>query len=246
MSKLRLLATLVASIIAVPAYAGSCPSPVSTALRLVMVTTRSMNVSYARMQLFTRTSADTPWSRAGRVEPVVVGKAGLGWGYTFLRFRRDGEFEKVEGDKRTPAGFFRIGASFGFSNSNLGGHVVLKAKETVCVEDPVSPFYNTVRKRAEIGPTTQADDMRSTSLYRNGLFIDYPSDRATRRGSCILIHIWQAPDMGTAGCVAMPEVSVRALQEFSQPGAVLAVLPEDALDRFTGCLPNLLPVSPPM
>jgi L,D-peptidoglycan transpeptidase YkuD (ErfK/YbiS/YcfS/YnhG family) len=83
----------------------------------------------------------------------------------------------------------------------------------------------------------EADDMRSSSVYRSGLFVEYPSDRATRRGSCILIHLWSAPDVGTAGCVGLPEARVQALQDFSQGGAVLAVLPETALDRFASCLP---------
>src|SRR3989442_1969039 len=78
--------------------------------------------------------------------------------------------------------------------------------------------------------------MRRGALYRNGLFVQYPSDRATRRGSCILIHIWSAPDLGTAGCVGLQETRVQALQEFSRARAVLAVLPETALDRFATCL----------
>ncbi len=168
----------------------------------------------------------------------MIGKSGLAWGYPFLRFKRNGELEKIEGDKRTPAGFFRIGSSFGFSNSDLPGYVQVKPAETVCVEDPASPYYNSIRKRSEIGEAVKADDMRRTPLYRSGLFVDYPSDRTTRRGSCIFIHIWQSPDKGTAGCVALPEARVRALQEFSQSGAVLAVLPESALERFSGCLPG--------
>jgi len=43
--------------------------------------------------------------------------------------------------------------------------------------------------------------------------------------------------MGTAGCIGLPEERVRALQDFSRVGAVLAVLPETALERFSGCLP---------
>ena len=104
------------------------------------------------------------------------------------------------------------------------------------MEDPSSPFYNTITKRSEVG-SVEADDMRSSPLYRSGLFVDYRSDRATRRGSCILIHIWSAPDTGTAGCIGLPEERVRALQDFSRAGAVLAVLPEAALERFPGCLP---------
>jgi len=79
--------------------------------------------------------------------------------------------------------------------------------------------------------------MRSSALYRSGLFVDYPSDRVTRRGSCIFIHIWSAPDMGTSGCVGLPEARVEALQEFSRVGAVLAILPATALDRLPSCLP---------
>src|SRR5262249_41460226 len=113
----------------------------------------------------------------------------LGWGYSFVDLKDREEPEKVEGDKRTPAGFFRIGASFGFAPSRRPGYIELKGGETVCVEDPTSPFYNTITKRSEIG-SVEADDMRSSPFYRSGLFVDYPSDRATQRRSCIFIHIW--------------------------------------------------------
>jgi hypothetical protein len=43
--------------------------------------------------------------------------------------------------------------------------------------------------------------------------------------------------VGTAGCVGLPEARVQALQDFSQAGALIAVLPETALERFASCLP---------
>jgi len=224
------------TILASPVYAETCPDLIAQASRLISVTTPSMDTQLATMQLFTRHSANKPWNRISAAEPAVVGKAGLGWGYSFVHLKEPEEPEKVEGDKRTPAGFFRIGASFGFSPSRQPGYLELKAGETVCVEEPSSPFYNTITKRSEIG-SVEADDMRTSPLYRSGLFVEYPSDRATRRGSCILIHIWSAPDTGTAGCIGLPEDRVRALQHFSRAGAVLAVLPETALERFPGCLP---------
>ena len=243
MPKLRFLTISAVAILAPPVYAGDCPAPVSEALRLVLVTTSSMNAASAKIGLFTRTSTDMPWKRVSGVDPAVVGQAGLGWGHPFLRYKREGELEKREGDKRTPAGFFRIGSSFGFSNSSLPGYILVKAGETVCVEDASSPFYNTIAKRSQIGDAVDAEDMRRTPLYRRGLFVDYPTDRASRRGSCIFIHIWQAPNKGTAGCVALPETRVKALQEFSRTGAVLAVLPEFAFDRFPHCLPDLATTS---
>jgi L,D-peptidoglycan transpeptidase YkuD (ErfK/YbiS/YcfS/YnhG family) len=236
MPKLSGLIFAATAMLVAPVYAETCPRPIAQASRLVLVTTQSMDTALATLQLFTRRSPHKPWKRVSEAEPAVVGKAGLGWGYTFLDFKEGEEPEKFEGDGRTPAGFFRIGASFGFGPSTRPGYIELKAGETVCVEDPSSPFYNRITKRSAIG-SVEADDMRSSSVYRSGLFVEYPSDRATRRGSCILIHIWSAPDLGTAGCVGLPEARVRVLQDFSQAGAVLAVLPENALDRFASCLP---------
>src|SRR5262252_7345463 len=230
-----------AAILVSPVYvsavlAATCPAPIAQASRLVLVATQSMDTALATLQRFTRRSADLPWKRVGAAEPAVVGKAGLGWGFPFLDVKENEEPEKVEGDNRTPAGFFRIGASFRFAPSRRRGYIELKSGETVCVEDPASPLYNTITKRSDIGAVL-ADDMRSSPFYRSGLFVDYPSDGATRRGSCILIHIWSAPDKGTAGCVGLPEARVEALQEFSRVGAVLAVLPATAFDRFQSCLP---------
>jgi L,D-peptidoglycan transpeptidase YkuD (ErfK/YbiS/YcfS/YnhG family) len=236
MPKLRGLIFAATAILVSPVYAETCPGPITKASRLVLVTTRSMDTELATLQLFTRRSAKMPWKRMSAAEPAVVGKAGLGWGYPFLNFKEGEEPEKVEGDNRTPAGFFRIGRSFGFGPSRRPGYIEVKSGETVCVEDPSSPFYNRITKRSDVG-SVEADDMGSSPLYRRGLFVEYPSDRESRRGSCIFIHIWSAPDIGTAGCVGLPEARVRALQEFSQAGAVLAVLPETALDRFPGCLP---------
>ena len=62
--------------------------------------------------------------------------------------------------------------------------------------------------------------------------------RQAQAGSCIFIHVWRSPTTGTAGCVAMPEPRVEALQDFAAGGAVLAILPRGALDRLAGCLPK--------
>jgi hypothetical protein len=38
--------------------------------------------------------------------------------------------------------------------------------------------------------------------------------------------------------VALSEARVKALQDFAAAGAVLALLPQDALQRLSGCLPG--------
>jgi D-alanyl-D-alanine dipeptidase len=233
-----LIAIGAAAIFAAAAQAGACPEPITRASRLVLVTASSMNTQFAKLQLFTRTAPDLSWKAVGPIEPAVIGRAGLAWGDPFISLKRGGEQEKIEGDKRTPAGFFLIGPSFGFEYSSTPGYIQVKTGETICVEDPKSPLYNRITRRSELGKGIKADDMGRTPLYRRGLFVDYPTDRKNRRGSCIFIHIWSGYNKGTAGCIALPEVRVKALQEFSHAGTVIAVLPLYALRHFTSCLPQ--------
>ena len=165
MPKLRVLIFAATAILTSPAYAETCPAPITRASRLVLVTTQSMDTALATLQLFTRPSPKHP------LETRQRGRASCRWqswprlGYPFLNFKEGEEPEKVEGDNRTPAGFFRIGPSFGFAPSRRPGYIELKSGETVCVEDPSSPFYNTITKRSDIG-SVDADHMRSSTLYR--------------------------------------------------------------------------------
>jgi L,D-peptidoglycan transpeptidase YkuD (ErfK/YbiS/YcfS/YnhG family) len=76
-------------------------------------------------------------------------------------------------------------------------------------------------------------------MYRRGLVVDYPTDAKANAGSCIFIHVWRSPVTGTAGCVALPEARVQAVQDFSAEGAVIAILPRPALSRLGGCLPTV-------
>ena len=218
------------------ARAAECPDVLSRALRLALVTTKGMETAKALLTRFTRTSTDTPWTQEGEVEPAVVGTAGLGWGAGFESYGGAGEPIKVEGDRRTPAGVFGLGASFGFAASLLPGHIVLRPNKAVCIDDVRSPHYNSIRTRADAG-SVSGEEMWRIPLYRSGIIVDYPTDREKRRGSCIFVHIWRSPNSGTAGCIAMPRTRVKALQSFASPGAVIAILPASTLSQFNGCLP---------
>ena len=220
-----------------PAFAQSCPAPLAGARRLVLVTARTMNDISAAMQLYERASPAEPWRALGPPEPVVVGKAGMGWSHFFRRYAKAGETIKVEGDKRAPAGVYPIGRSFGTVPSSRPGHLQV-TDDTVCVDEPSSPRYNTITSRRLAGPVHVENMSRALPMYRRGLVVDYPTDGRARAGSCIFIHVWRTPVTGSAGCVAMPEPRIEALQDFVAGGAVLAVLPQQALGRFGACLPK--------
>jgi len=220
------------------ARAQSCPAPLADAKRLVLVTAPGMNDVAATMRVYERASANEAWRALGDTEPATIGRAGMGWSQFFLKLARRGEPLKVEGDKRTPAGIYRIGRSFGILASSRAGYLQV-TPDTICVHDLSSPAYNTIASRARVGPAVHAENMsRILPMYRRGLLVDYPTDARKQAGSCIFIHVWRSPTTGTAGCVAVPEPRVEALQDFAAGGAVLAILPRGALDRLPGCLPK--------
>jgi D-alanyl-D-alanine dipeptidase len=222
---------------ATEAGAQSCPAPLAEAKRLVLVAAKTMNAPIATMRLYERGSAGEPWRARGKAEPAVIGKKGMAWSKFFARLARSSEPIKIDGDYRAPAGFYRIGRSFGTLASSQPDYLHI-TPDTVCVDDPSSPAYNTIASRARIGPTVRAENMSKVRLYRRGLLVDYPTDAKHKAGSCIFIHVWRASATGTEGCVAMPEPRVEALQDFSAGGAVLAILPSGALDRLAGCVPQ--------
>ena len=232
------IATLLAP--ASDAMAQACPAPLGEARRLILVTAATMSSTAARLQLFERASPNEPWRALGAPEPATIGKAGMAWSYFYRQLRRGGEPIKVEGDKRAPAGIYRLGRSFGTLASSRPDYLHVAA-DTVCVDDPTSPAYNTITSRAAVGPKVSVENMsRVLPMYRRGIVIDYPTDARARAGSCIFVHVWRTPTTGTAACVAIPEPRVEALQEFSAAGAAIAILPQGALDRLRGCLPAVV------
>ena len=218
------------------ALAQNCPEPLASARRLVLVTADTLTSTTATVERFQRHTPNAQWEVAGGAATALIGHKGVGWSHAFRKFAKRGEPIKVEGDKRAPAGFYKIGPSFGFRASQVHNYVRV-ADGMVCVNDLTSPAYNTITRRDRIGPDVHAENMSRVPDYRRGLLVDYPTDRKARAGSCIFIHLQLAGKTGTGGCVALPEPQLEALQDFSQEGAVLAILPRAALDRFKGCLP---------
>jgi len=215
----------------------SCPQSLREARRLVLVTAGSMKTSAASVQLFQRSAPEDRWRRVGGPVTASLGSAGMAWGYGFHGLRRRGEAIKVEGDKRTPAGIYPLGRSFGFTASERRRHLRL-TRQTVCVDDVRSPAYNTITSRRAVAPGIHVEEMYASRNYRQGLFVDYPTHAAARAGSCIFIHVWRSPRYPTSGCIALSEARVRALQDFAEAGAVLAVLPRAGVRQLSGCLPR--------
>ncbi len=218
----------------------ACPMNLLEATRIVLVIAPHMNSISAQLQLLERRSKDAAWTNVGDARKSVLGWAGMGWAWNFAHLAEGHEVVKTEGDGRTPAGFFAVGRPFGFAPATANDYVQLDHGKTFCVNDVRSPHYNTIVTRAVAGPSTSGEAMRSIPLYRRGLFIDYPTNREKKGGSCIFIHLWRSPGSATAGCVALAEPDVTDLQNWAgERPTLLAILSQAALDRMRACFQGL-------
>jgi len=78
-----------------------------------------------------------------------------------------------------------------------------------CVDDPKSAHYNSIVDASKVAkPDWQSFEhmRRNDELYQLGIFVEHNQNPTVAgKGSCIFIHIWQGPTVGTSGCTAMTE-----------------------------------------
>jgi L,D-peptidoglycan transpeptidase YkuD (ErfK/YbiS/YcfS/YnhG family) len=246
LTKARLITMAVASIAGCCSPLGArpadvaCPTNLMEATRIILVVAPDMNAVSGTLQLIERRSKDAKWNKMGEAREAVLGRAGVAWAWNFAHLANGREPVKQEGDGRTPAGFFAVGRAFGFAPATAKDYVQLEHGKTFCVNDVRSPHYNTIVTRAVAGPSTSGEAMRSIPLYRRGLFIDYPTNRERKGGSCIFIHLWRSPNSATAGCVALAEPDVADLQNWAgERPTLLAILSQAAFDRMRACFKGL-------
>jgi len=146
---------------------------------------------------------------------VVVGSNGLGWGDGIVPFSVSGTPVKKEGDKKSPAGVFTIGAAFGYADYKdakwIRNPYIRTIDTLICVDDIQSVNYNKLVDK----DTAKADYHsfeymhRKDNYYKWGLFIRHNSDKVVPGdGSCIFMHIWENEHEGTVGCTAMKEADM--------------------------------------
>lgn len=155
-------------------------------------------------------SADGRWQPVGAPLPVMLGQRGLAWG-DGLHPVMTGRM-KCEGDRRAPAGVFSITALFGYAAADAPLPAAVRlpyhpARPGLkCVDDPASRHYNCIVDVADVpGDWTSCEDMlRDDRRYELGAVVAHNTQRRLPgAGSCIFLHVWEAPGIPTAGCTAM-------------------------------------------
>ena len=177
--------------------------------QLVLVLSPHTTSRQARLWLLERAPLSGWRVRHGPL-PATLGGNGLGWGTGLHRCSPPAGFPvKLEGDRRSPAGLFRIPFAFGLPPADAASHLRLPythvTDHTIGVDDVTSRHYNRiVDDREVLRDWTGHEAMsRHTKLYEWGAFIDHNPDCIPGLGSCIFLHL--TPDAGrpTAGCTAL-------------------------------------------
>jgi D-alanyl-D-alanine dipeptidase len=214
----------------------ACADPLAEVQQLLLVVPSDWNAVSAHLVCFERTNSAAPWQKWGHTIPVVIGRGGLGWGRGLHPANGvDGPIKR-EGDGKSPAGIFRLTGAFGYEQPDSMKWIHLPyvqcGSALECVDDPKSSHYNATVERSKIGDKDweSSEHMRRTDdLYRLGIFVAHNQNPAVAgKGSCIFIHIWEGPTVGTSGCTAMAAERLTELLSWLEPtnNPVLVQLPK--------------------
>lgn len=138
--------------------------------------------------------------------------------------------DKVEGDKKTPAGLYSFLMAFGLKEDPGSQISYRKVQDGDCfVDDVGSRYYNQYVKGGEA-----QSDWRSAEVLKNqgpcynyALVLDYNKDCIPGRGSAIFLHCPKAVnDTYTAGCIGIPEDRMKTILTRAKADAKILIVPD--------------------
>jgi D-alanyl-D-alanine dipeptidase len=232
---MRFAAFFAAIFSATVGWAGELMIP-KTCGQAVVVTTPNWASPGGTLQRWSRSDAQTSWQKVGAPVAVVIGEHGLGWGLGLHRVPDDGAPRKAEGDRRAPAGVFRLTGVFGRAaqaDSRLPWQSITPTLEAV--DDPASRFYNRIVDRVRVARPDWHSSERMAAIpdYALGIVVAHNPQNIRGAGSCIFLHLWLGNRPGTAGCTVLHERDLVTLVRWLDPARepVLIQLPREVARR---------------
>lgn len=167
--------------------------------QIILIVSEDMDSFHAKMECF------EDGKKLFETMDVNLGANGLGWGLGVKELHQKQEEPlKYEGDKKAPAGIFKLTALFGYAKDSHFKLPYLHAtKELLCVDDSDSKHYNTILRHPSDAPTSYEVMGREDGQYELGVVVAHNTEGIKKRGSCIFLHIYKSKDSPTAGCSAM-------------------------------------------
>lgn len=212
------------------------PQLLRNSTQLIAVTTSGWDSVEGRLQRYERPTAADAWKPVGEAVTIVVGRHGMAWGRGLIsteNLRQPHDPVKQEGDGRSPAGIFPLTSAFGYAAHAPAVWKMPYIAVTAgveCVDDSASTYYNRVLDRASVTPDWHSSEKMAEAgdAYRWGAIIAQNSGNVPRGGSCVFLHIWGGPGVGTAGCTAMPQDQLEPILAWLDPSRhpLIVELPE--------------------
>lgn len=162
------------------------------------------------------------WKSAGTAIPVSLGRHGLAWGLGEHDSKLPrGLNRKKEGDGCSPIGVFALPQAFGSLAKPRGLRLpyLRCTSHHLGIDDPRSLFYNQIVDARQVAcdwvnPETM---IPPGGCYALGAVIAHNPANKPGSGSCIFLHVWQAPGVPTSGCTAMSLDHVRLVLRWLDP-----------------------------
>ncbi|NPA59929.1 MAG: L,D-transpeptidase family protein [Epsilonproteobacteria bacterium] len=168
---------------------------------------------------------------------VNIGKNGLGWGLGEVSLTQNkDEPQKREGDKKAPAGIFKLSSIFGNEkNQNFKMQYLYADKNLICVDDSNSKFYNQIIKMPTIVPKSYENMRRDDNQYNLGVYVKHNKKQISGAGSCIFLHIQKSKNHPTAGCTSMKEEDIKKIASWldRSKNPILIQIPQQSLKEIT-------------
>ena len=207
--------------------------PVHTT-QLIVVKADNFKTTQAQLQAYEK--VNQVWVKKGKKIIVNLGRTGLAWGEGLQAFKHSlDEPIKHEGDGKSPAGLFSLDSFFGYENFNFNFPYLQVNKQSICIDDSDSAYYNTLIQTTDPKQFKSYEKMRrEDSLYKLGIVVGHNTQQQKAKGSCIFLHIQRDKDSSTAGCTSMQEEELLKLMLWldKEKNPLLLQLPQIYLKNF--------------
>jgi zinc D-Ala-D-Ala dipeptidase len=187
--------------------------------QMLLVITDSSTSTNGKLLYFQRENDGSPWIHIDKTIRIVLGRNGLGWGRGLNSIDLSKLPMKTEGDGRSPAGVFELGAAFGYASTEemkeLKIAYIPVTEMVECIDDIKSAYYNTIVSRDKIKKVdwqTSEKMFFAEIWYEQGIIVEQNANPVVQgAGSCIFLHNWSTPDETTAGCTEMEPAKLKKI-----------------------------------
>jgi L,D-peptidoglycan transpeptidase YkuD (ErfK/YbiS/YcfS/YnhG family) len=167
--------------------------------QIVLVVAKDFNTSKASLACY------EDGKQVSNTIDVNIGTNGLGWGISDIIIpHKNGEPFKKEGDRKAPAGVFKLTKIFGYEkNKNFHMPYIYASTNLICVDDVDSMYYNQLINMQQNPPKSFEFMRRDDNQYQLGIVVEHNKKAIKGRGSCIFMHVRKSENASTAGCTSM-------------------------------------------